>query len=484
MSDIPEELLKRMATAKARALGDSHDEIPATAVGSGEPLALPDGVEPLGVEKVRVPDTLHDGIEAARETAIAALGPPPERTAVPRTDVPRATPEPIPAPAAAPAPAAPALEAPAAAPAPEAPAAAAAPEVSAPAEPPAVAQPAPAAAPVVSAGMSVEEAAAALEMPEKLLRRSVEAKAKALGVSVEQALAGMVGGVAPAAAAEAPAPAPAAPAPEAPAAAAAPEAAVPVAQPAPAAAPVVSAGMSVEEAAAALGMPEKLFRRSVEAKAKALGVSVEQALAGMVGGVAPAAAAEAAAPAPAAPAPEAPAAAAAPEAAVPVAQPAPAVPETPVTPPSVQEAAFPAPQESAPAVVDESDVVNAWPALFRIELVTAVLAAVILTLLSLAGPAPLLAQAGEVVDPSKAPWYLVWMEQLFAWLPLGIAGFFVPLLVIVGLFAVPFVDKNPDEGPSSRKLALVLFGIFALAMLVLTLIGLASRSSGFGWPWT
>jgi hypothetical protein len=337
-----------------------------------------------------------------------------------------------------------------------------------------------------TAGMSFEQAAEALGYPEKLFRRSVEAKAKAEGVSFDAALAGMLGGVAPAApAAAAPAPAAAAPAPAASAPVAqTPAPATAAVEPPPAPAPSApaggAAGMSFEQAAEALGYPEKLFRRSVEAKAKALGVSFDQALADMVGersGGAPA-------PAAAAPAPQ-PAAVQQPAA---VPQPAAAVPTSDAVVPEVSAAAevvpvVPAPAEETPAEQTERPTVEAKQ-LYRVELVTAVISAVILALLALAGPAPVFRQAGGSADPSKIPWYLVWVAQLFAWMPRDAAGFFAPLLVIIGLFAVPFVDRNPDSTPSHRRFAIALFGVFVAVLVVLTVIGLISRPGGFGWPWS
>jgi hypothetical protein len=227
--------------------------------------------------------------------------------------------------------------------------------------------------------------------------------------------------------------------------------------------------MSLEEAAAALGMPEKLFRRSVEAKAKALGVSFDQALADMVGtqaAVTPAPAAAAQVPQPAAVAPS-------------VSGPAsesisiPAAPETSAAAPAYE------PLEK----LTERPTLEAKQ-LYRVELVTAVISAVILALLALAGPAPVFRQAGGAADPSKIPWYLVWVAQLFAWMPRDAAGFFAPLLVIVGLFAVPFVDRNPESSASHRRFAIALFGIFVMVLVVLTVIGLINRPGGFGWPWS
>jgi hypothetical protein len=227
----------------------------------------------------------------------------------------------------------------------------------------------------------------------------------------------------------------------------------------------------LEEAAAALGMPEKLLRRSAEAKAKALGVSVEQVIADMLGTVPVAAVPVAASVSEAAPA-------------VPVAEAVPVAASVPeAAPAAVPGAGSPAAgiPTDAEAVVPAGEV-DAWPALFKIELVTAAVAFVFLVLLALAGPAPLFAPAGATVDPSKAPWYLLWLEQLLAWLPSQVAGFFVPLLLVAGAVAVPFVD--PEKRTGSRRLVVMVFGLFVLTLVVLTLIGFASRSSGFGWPWT
>lgn len=178
------------------------------------------------------------------------------------------------------------------------------------------------------------------DIPEHLLRRSAEAKAKALGIPVEQVLAEMTGeapptamaagaqpmvetvGATPAASSD-PAPADPAPPTQAPAEAApAPDPAPDPAEPAaaepapvePAAEPVpveavtvaaasadVTGEIDYEAAAAKAGMPASLLQRSVEAKAKASGASAAQVLAEMLGEevpeAAPAAASAAAAPA-------------------------------------------------------------------------------------------------------------------------------------------------------------------------------------------
>jgi len=142
-------------------------------------------------------------------------------------------------------------------------------------------------------------AAAALNAPESLVSRSAAARAKATGSSVEDVLRAWTGGAAPPAA-TAPTPEPAAPEP------------APAAEPAaPAASAAAGAAGPIDWAAlaASQGMPEKLLRRSVEAKAKKSGQSVEAVVAEMTGqpvpttGAAPAPTEPAAPVAPAAPEP-------------------------------------------------------------------------------------------------------------------------------------------------------------------------------------
>ena len=133
------------------------------------------------------------------------------------------------------------------------------------------------------------------EIPEDLLRRSAEAKAKALGLPVEQVLAEMKGEAPPTPlpAPEALAEKPPAPTPNEDPVEAATEASdevgdviesqtEPAAQTKPA--PVESASAAdvdalLAKAAAAGGLPEALVMRSAEAKAKSLGVPVAAVLA-------------------------------------------------------------------------------------------------------------------------------------------------------------------------------------------------------------
>ncbi len=359
------------------------------------------------------------------------------------------------------------------------------------------------------------------DIPESLLRRSAEAKAKALGLPVEQVLAEMRG--------EAPLPKPAPaekPAVEE-APASVPEASVeaPASEPepaeadeevAPADAPATAATSgSIDEllaaAAAAGGLPESLVKRSAEAKAKALGVPVEQVLAEMAGQPAP----------PAAASPPPPAAEPAPAATpAPAAAPAPAR-ETPAPPPAEAPAPTPgagrvaavvsprplAPPANAPDGVrtqrlltvvkakaiqqvktEPTDKVNTWPHLLLIEFVALLGMTALLLILSTILQAPLLEPANfnATPNPSKAPWYFLGLQELLSYFDPQIAGVTVPTIVgLIGFMLIPYVDRNPSTKPSDRKFAIMLYTIFLTGSATLTILGVLFRGKGFNfaYPW-
>ncbi len=315
--------------------------------------------------------------------------------------------------------------------------------------------PAPAA---TGATLSVAEYAQAASeasgMPVKLLMRSAEAKAKAEGTSVEAVLAGMAGMAAPGAAA----------APAAPAAAA------------------QAAAMSTEQlskaAAEASGMPEKLLMRSAQAKAKAQGVPVESILAEMAGLPDPGSAAAlaptgtngttAVAPAPA-----------------PVAAPA-GPPEGVRT----QRLLTVVQAEAIQQVKTEpTDKVNVWPHLVAVEFVALLAVTAVLIVISVIINAPLLEAANFNLtpNPSKAPWYFLGLQELLSYFDPMVAGVLIPGVIgLVGLMAIPYIDRNPSIRPADRKLAIMMFTFFLMGAATLVIFGSFFRGPGFNftYPWS
>ena len=262
-------------------------------------------------------------------------------------------------------------------------------------------------------------------------------------------------------------------------------------------------------------IPEHLLLRSAEARAKALGISVEQALAEMKGESEPTVVSKDPdvkvideAPAPAAEEALTPAAEEAPAPAAEEA-PAPAAEEAPAPAPAAAAVKTDAPDEVdfAPEVkvtqrlltvvkakpiqkpvAEPVDKVNTWPHLMLPEFVALMAMTAFLIFLSAILQAPLLEEANPNVtpNPAKAPWYFLGLQELLSYWDPQIAGVMIPLVLGVGLFmAFPYIDRNPETHPSKRKFAIMFYTFFLAGAGVLTIIGVLFRGPGWNWtyPW-
>lgn len=133
------------------------------------------------------------------------------------------------------------------------------------------------------------------------------------------------------------------------------------------------------------------------------------------------------------------------------------------------------------------DRVNVWPHLLAAEFVALLVVLVLLTIFSATVDAPLrqLANFNQTPNPSKAPWYFLGLQELLRYFHPQVAGVTIPTVIIIGLMAAPFIDRNPSTRPDDRKLAIVIFSFFMLTFAVLTIIGMFFRGPGFNFtfPW-
>ena len=265
-------------------------------------------------------------------------------------------------------------------------------------------------------------------------------------------------------------------------------------------------------------IPEHLLLKTAEARAKALGISVEQALAEMRGEVEPTKIEKEPdvievtpievevieTPAPAAEVKETPA-------------PAAEVKETPAPAAAVKEAPAPAPEKSngqVPTEVDFApetkvtqrlltvvkakpiqkptsepvDKVNTWPHLMLPEFISLMAMTAFLIFISAILQAPLLEEANPNItpNPAKAPWYFLGLQELLSYWDPQIAGVMIPLLIGVAAFmAIPYIDRNKENKPSKRKYAIMLWTFFLAGAGTLSLIGILFRGPGWNWtyPW-
>ena len=236
-------------------------------------------------------------------------------------------------------------------------------------------------------------------------------------------------------------------------------------------------------------IPEHLLLRSAEARAKALGISVEQALAEMKGETEPTIVAKE---------PEieeAPAAEVKEEApAAEVEAPAKKVdspeevdfaPEVKVTQRLLTVVKAKPIQKSVSVPVDK---VNTWPHLMLQEFIALMAMTAFLILISAILQAPLLEEANPNItpNPAKAPWYFLGLQEALSYWDPQIAGVMIPLVVgMIGFMAIPYVDRNPDNNPSKRKYAILMYTFFLAGAGTLTVIGVLFRGPGWNWtyPW-
>jgi len=124
------------------------------------------------------------------------------------------------------------------------------------------------------------------------------------------------------------------------------------------------------------------------------------------------------------------------------------------------------------------DKVLVWPDLVYTELISLVLFTAFLTVWAIVLRAPLEQPADPNVapNPAKAPWYFLGLQEMLVYFDPWLAGVVLPGLIIVGLIAVPYMDKNPRGNGyytfKERPFAITtfLFG-FVILWVVLILFG-------------
>ena len=327
------------------------------------------------------------------------------------------------------------------------------------------------------------------EIPESLLRRSAEAKAKALGLPVEQVLAEMKGEVPPA-----PIPAPVVEepvaategtpeaTPQTPAESETPDAEEPE--------PEKQEGMEGTEETPDTEVSPSEPEPELQPESEKELVSVAAAVADAP----PAPATSLDAPrttqdAPP-PAPEAPANGSGNGKRAALVQPRPVVPAAGVPEGVRTQRLLTVVKARAIQQVksEPTDKVNTWPHLMIGEFAALLAVTGVLIILSVILQAPLLdpANINATPNPSKAPWYFLGLQELLSYFDPQIAGVTVPTIVgLIGFMAVPYVDRTPSTKPSDRKFAIMLYTIFMAGAATLTIFGVLFRGRGFNfsYPW-
>ena len=124
---------------------------------------------------------------------------------------------------------------------------------------------------------------------------------------------------------------------------------------------------------------------------------------------------------------------------------------------------------------ETNDKVLVFPYLIFIEFVIALAYGAMLVLWSIFLKAPLEQPANPTVspNPSKAPWYFLGLQEMLVYFDPWIAGVLLPTLIIVGLCAIPYIDRDPSTSGfysfKARKWVITtyLFGFWILWILLI-----------------
>ncbi|TDI07474.1 MAG: cytochrome C [Acidobacteria bacterium] len=137
-----------------------------------------------------------------------------------------------------------------------------------------------------------------------------------------------------------------------------------------------------------------------------------------------------------------------------------------------------------------SQKLSVWPHLLRVEFLAAIIVTVILMVWSITLNAPLEEPANPnlTMNPAKAPWYFLGLQEMLVYFDPWIAGVVMPTFILLGLIIIPYVDTNPLGNGyytfRQRKFAILtfLFGFFVL-WLSMVFIGTFIRGPGWMWFW-
>ncbi len=132
------------------------------------------------------------------------------------------------------------------------------------------------------------------------------------------------------------------------------------------------------------------------------------------------------------------------------------------------------------------DKVLVWPDLVYTELICLVICSIVLVVWAILLKAPLEPPANptNIPNPSKAPWYFLGLQELLVYFDPWIAGVLLPTFIIVGLVALPYIDKNPRGNGyytiKERKFVIWVF-MFGWVIMWIVLIVLGTFLRGPNW---
>ncbi len=128
---------------------------------------------------------------------------------------------------------------------------------------------------------------------------------------------------------------------------------------------------------------------------------------------------------------------------------------------------------------------DTYPNLILKEITALLLLIVFVCLISLFFNAPLeeLANPQKTPNPAKAPWYFLGLQELLHHFPPIVGGVVIPVVIILTLILLPYLDRNPSSKLKERKVIVTIFTVCVLGIVILTLIGMFFRGEYWKWVW-
>lgn len=132
--------------------------------------------------------------------------------------------------------------------------------------------------------------------------------------------------------------------------------------------------------------------------------------------------------------------------------------------------------------------IQVWPYLLRMEFLVAIIVTFILMVWSITLDAPLEEPANPslTMNPAKAPWYFLGLQEMLVYFDPWMAGVVLPTLILVGLMVIPYMDTNPLGNGyytyKQRKFAIWAF-CFGFIVLWLSMVVIGTFIRGPGWIW-
>jgi hypothetical protein len=135
---------------------------------------------------------------------------------------------------------------------------------------------------------------------------------------------------------------------------------------------------------------------------------------------------------------------------------------------------------------ENREKVWSWPNLVYTELFVIILGTAALITWSILLKAPLEEPANPTwaPNPAKAPWYFLGLQEMLVYFDPWMAGVILPVMIVVGLIGIPYMDPNPKGNGyytfKERALAITMFN-FGWLVLWMYLIIVGTFLRGPNW---